>query len=108
MAPLGRVRHKTSSTMCCMRFRKKDLGDSQKELSEKEHRARLHLKRRIYRFQLKRGLAIDDHKNNYTKLLANQVNVDVAIEEENKGLILLNFLPNEEYETFVLTLINDK
>ena len=27
---------------------------------------RLHLKRRLYRFQLKRRLAIDDHMNNYT------------------------------------------
>ena len=32
--------------------------------------------------------------------------MDLAIEEENKALILLNFLPNEEYETFILTLIN--
>ena len=40
--------------------------------------------------------------NNYTTLLANLVNVDVAIEEEDKALILLNSLPDEEYETFVL------
>ena len=46
--------------------------------------------------------------NNDTKLLANLVNVDVDIEEEDKSLILLNSLPNEEYETFVLTLINSK
>jgi len=32
----------------------------------------------------------------------------VAIEKENKTLILLDSLPDEEYETFVLTLINDK
>jgi len=57
---------------------------------------------------LKRGLSIDEHMNNYTKLLTNLVNVDVKIEEENKVLILLNFLPDEEYETFSLTLINDK
>ena len=36
------------------------------------------------------------------------INVDVDIEEENKALILLNSLPDEEYETFVLTLINGK
>ena len=46
--------------------------------------------------------------NNYTKLLADLVNVDVTIEEEDKTLILLNSLPDEEYETFVLTLINEK
>ena len=46
--------------------------------------------------------------NNYTKLLTDLVNVDVAIEEEDKALILLNSLPNEEYEIFILTLINGK
>ena len=42
--------------------------------------------------------------------LADLVNVDVVIEEEDKALILLNSLSDEEYgtETFVLTLINGK
>jgi len=34
--------------------------------------------------------------------------VDVEIKEEDKTVILLNSLPDEEYETFVLTLINGK
>ena len=34
--------------------------------------------------------------------------MNVAIEKEDKALILLNSLPDEEYETFILTLINDK
>jgi len=46
--------------------------------------------------------------NNHTKLLTYLVNVNVAIEEEDKASILLNSLPDEEYEIFVLTLINDK
>ena len=46
--------------------------------------------------------------NNYTKFLTDLVNVDVAIEEEDKTLILLNSLPDEEYETSILTLINGK
>jgi len=46
--------------------------------------------------------------NNYTKFLSDHVNVNVAIEEEDNVLIYLNSLPDEEYETFVLTLINDK
>jgi len=46
--------------------------------------------------------------NNYTKLLIDLVNVDVDIKEKNKALILLNFLPDEEYETFILTLNNRK
>ena len=63
---------------------------------------------RVYRFQLKRGLSIDGHMNNYTKLLADLINVDMAIEEDDKAVILLNSLPDEEYKTFTLTLINDK
>ena len=53
---------------------------------------RLHLKRRLYRFQLKKGISIDEHMNNYTKLLADLVNVDVVIEEGDKVLILLSSL----------------
>ena len=70
--------------------------------------SRLQLKKRLYRFQLKRALFIDEHMNNYTKFLTDLVNEDAAIEEEDKALILLNFLPDEEYETFILTLINGK
>ena len=51
---------------------------------------------------------IDEHMNNYTKFLTDLVNVDVKIEEEDKGLVLLNSLLDEEYETFTLTLINGK
>ena len=69
---------------------------------------RLHLKRKLYRFQLKKNISIGEHINNYTKLLANLANVDVVIQEAHKVLILLSFLPDEDYETFVLTLINDK
>ena len=46
--------------------------------------------------------------NNYTKLLTDLVNVDVMVDEEDKAVILLNSLPGEEYETFTLTLINDR
>ena len=66
------------------------------------------MKRRLYRFQLKRGNSVDDHLNAYTKLLADLVNVDVKIEDEDKACILLCSLPDEEYETFVLTLMTGK
>ena len=41
----------------------------------------MHLKRRLYHFQLKRGVSISDHINTYTKLLADLTNVDVVIDE---------------------------
>ena len=34
--------------------------------------------------------------------------MDVKIEEEDKVMILLNSLPDKEYETFTLTLINGR
>ena len=50
---------------------------------------------------MKRGLFIDEHMNNYAKLLTDLVNVDVTIEEEDKAVILRNSLPDEVYETFI-------
>ena len=66
------------------------------------------MKSRLYGFQLKKGVSINEHMNNYTKLLIDLANVDVKIKENDKALILLNSLPDEKYETFTLTLINGK
>ena len=63
---------------------------------------------RLSRFQLKKGISIDEHMNNYTKLLVDLINVDVVIKNEDKALILLSYLPDEHYETFLLTVINSK
>jgi len=57
---------------------------------------------------MKKELSIDEHMNNYTKFLTDLFNVDVKIDEEDKAVILLNSLPDEEYETFTLTLINGR
>jgi len=46
--------------------------------------------------------------NNYTNLLADLANVDEVIKDEDKALILLSSLPDDDYKTFVLTLINGK
>jgi len=46
--------------------------------------------------------------NSYTKLLTDLVNANVEIDEEDKAVILLNSLPEEEYVTFTLTLINGR
>ena len=64
---------------------------------------RLHLKRRFYRFQLKKEIFIGEHMNNYMKLLVDLANVNEMIKDEENALILLSPLPDEEYETFVLT-----
>jgi len=57
---------------------------------------------------LKKGIFIGEHMTNYTKLLVGLANVEEVIMNEDKALILLSSLLDEEYETFVLTLINGK
>ena len=66
----------------------------EKKYLTKSIESRLQLKSRLHGFQLKKGVSVDEHMNNYTKLLTDLVNVDVKIEKE--------------YETFILTLINGK
>jgi len=52
---------------------------------------------RFYRFQLKNEIFIDEHMNNYTKVLADLANLDEVIKDEDNALILLSSLPDEEY-----------
>ena len=44
----------------------------------------------------------------FTIIITDFVYVDVKIDEEGKVVIVLNSLPDEEYETFTLTLINGR
>jgi len=46
--------------------------------------------------------------NSCTELLTDLINVDVKIDKDDKVIILLNSLSEEEYETFSLTLINNR
>jgi len=57
----------------------------------------LHLKRRLYRFQLKKKISIGEHMNNYTNFLVDLAYVDEMIKNEDKTLILLSSLPGDEY-----------
>jgi len=51
-----------------------------KKYLTKSIESRLQLKRRLYHFQMKIGLSINEHMNNYIKLLTDLVNVDVKID----------------------------
>ena len=82
-------------------------GDPGEEGSDKKHRVAAAIEEEVLSLQMKRGLSIDEHMNHYTKLLTDLINMDVKIDEEDKVMILLNSLPDEEYEIFT-TLINGK
>ena len=94
------VLHETSARQLWEILKKKYLTKSVE--------SRLQLKSKLYSFQMQIGCSINEHLNRYTKLLTDLVNMDVEIDEENKAVILLNSLPREEYETFTLTLINER
>ena len=47
---------------------------------------RLHIKRKLYRFQLKKGTSIGEQMNNYTKYLADLNNVDEVIKEQGQSV----------------------
>ena len=80
----------------------------EKKYLTKSVESRLQLKSKLYRFQMKKGSTVNEHIYRYTKLLIDLVNVDVMIDEEDKAIIFLNSLPEEEYETFTLTFINGR
>ena len=52
---------------------------------------------------MKRSISVDEYMNSYIKLLTDLVNVDMKIDKEDKAIILLNSLPEEEYEEKLLT-----
>ena len=84
------------------------MGDLREKYLTKSIESRLQLKSKLYSFQMQRGCSINEYLNQYTRLLTDLVNVDVETNEEDKAIILLNSLPQEEFETFTLTLINGR
>ena len=74
----------------------------EKKYLTKSIESRLQLKSKLCGFQMQRGCSVNEHLNCYMKLLTDLINVDVEIDEEDKMVILLNSLPQEEYETLLL------
>lgn len=68
---------------------------------------RLYLKKKLFRFQFKKGTPMIEHLNNFNKILADLQNLDVEFIDEDKALLLLNSLP-ESYEHLTTTLLYGK
>nr|TKS05878.1 hypothetical protein D5086_0000128830 [Populus alba] len=66
-----------------------------------------YLKKRIFHFQHKKGTSMNDHLNDFNKMIVDMKNLDVEINDEDKALLLLNSLPNT-YEHLVTTLLYGK
>ncbi|KAH9669963.1 hypothetical protein KPL70_022004 [Citrus sinensis] len=65
---------------------------------------RLYMKRRLYTFSMKDGVAMKDHVDEFNKLILDLENVNIILEDEDRALILLSSLP-ESHEHFVDTLL---
>ena len=64
-------------------FAMKMRGILEKKYLMKSIESQLLLKRRLYRFQLKKGSSSAEPMDNYTKFLTDLINVDVDIKEED-------------------------
>ncbi|KAH9658981.1 hypothetical protein KPL70_023688 [Citrus sinensis] len=65
---------------------------------------RLYMKRRLYTFSMKDGVAMKDHVDEFNKLILDLENVNIILEDKDRALILLSSLP-ESHEHFVDTLL---
>lgn len=68
---------------------------------------RLYLKKRLFRFDYKKGISMNEHLNNFNKIIADLKNLDVQIDDEDKTLLLLNSLP-DTYDHLINTLLYGK
>jgi hypothetical protein len=65
---------------------------------------RLYLKKRLYTFHMASGKTIEDHTDDFNKLILDLSNIDVVLEEEDQAVIFLTSLTHS-YEHFVDTLM---
>jgi len=89
-------------------FRKEDIRDSREQVLDKEHWKLLAPKEETLSLLIEERNFDQGTYEWLRKLPADLANVDTVIKEEDKALILLNSLTDEDYKTFILNQIYDK
>ena len=67
----------------------------------------LYLKKRLFHFDYKKGISMNEYLNNFIKILTDLKNLDVQIDDEDKTLLLLNSLL-DTYDHLTTTLLYGK
>ena len=68
---------------------------------------RLYLKKKLFRFQYQPGTTINEHIALFNKLVADLLNLEENVKDEDKALLLLASLP-DEYDHLITTILHGK
>ena len=66
---------------------------------------RLHSKQKLYTFKMKPGSSIEDHLDEFNKIILDLENIEIKVEDEDQALLLLRSL-SSKYETLCDTLLD--
>ena len=74
---------------------------------KKNSQNRLHMKKRLFRFDFRPSISMNDHITSFNQLVANLLNLDETFKDEDLALMLLSSLP-DEFEYLKTTLLHGK
>ena len=67
----------------------------------------LYLLKRLFRLQLKLGMSISSHIDEFNKLIIDLLNLDETFNDEREAMLLIGYLP-DELDHLCITLIHGK
>lgn len=65
---------------------------------------RLHLKLKLFTFKMQEGTKMEDHLDEFSKVIFDLENIDITVDDEDQALLLLRSLP-QEYKNLHETLV---